>query len=151
MAAFIKFTSFLQALAEGKHNFASDQVKLAFFNTAPNASDATIDFSGSRGVLNSSGSEEIQSSGGYVKGGVSAIQASSGISANEYSYAINPVTFAPSGDIEPFQYVVAYNASSGSASARPIIGMYAIGRLMSLYAGDTFVIRADNNLLFKIK
>ena len=42
MATFTKFNSFVEALAEKKHDLGSDQIVVALTNTAPSATDSQL-------------------------------------------------------------------------------------------------------------
>ena len=62
MATFVKFESFVEALAEKVHNLGADTLKVMLTNTAPNASTNTVKVD----------ITEISAGNGYTAGGNSA-------------------------------------------------------------------------------
>jgi hypothetical protein len=106
VAALIKFDCFVEDLAEGKHNLAAHQLRLALTNTAPNAATHTaladiteISYTGlsSRNV--------VVSSSGQV-GGL-------------YTLVLSDLVLTTTATVGPFRYVVLYNSTT---SGGPLIG-----------------------------
>ena len=67
MAAFNKFNSFVEALAERVHNLGTDQLKAALSNTLPAAANTVL-----------ANITQITAANGYAVGGIPLTQASSG-------------------------------------------------------------------------
>lgn len=130
MAAFNKFNSFVEALAEKVHNLGSDTLKIALTNTAPNASTAT-------GLSNIT---QIAASNGYVSGGAVATVTSSAQTGGTYKLVLADVTFTATGPMGPFRYAVLYN---DTAAGKPVIGSYDYGSSITLSANETFTVDFD--------
>lgn len=122
MASFQKFQKFVEALAEGKHDFSVDQLKIALSNVAPDqAADGVladiteIDYTGlsSRNVTTSSSSQT---------GGL-------------YKLILAALTLVASGDIDQFQYIILYN---DDAPSDELIGFWDNGDPVDMVALDEF-------------
>ena len=131
MVAFNKYHCFVENLAEKTHNLASDTLKVALTNTAPNASTHT--------VLANIG--EITAANGYTAGGNQTTQSSSAQSGGTYTLVSgDPATWTASGgSIGPFRYAVLYNATPTSP-LKPLIGYWDYGSSITLNAGETFTV-----------
>lgn len=129
MAAFVKFESFAEELAEGTHNFeaAGDTLKIALTNTAPTAStDAVF-----------ADITEISAGNGYTAGGED-VQNDTNRSGGTTSVTGVDVTWTASGGtIGPFRYVVLYN-DTPSSPADPLIGYWDYGSSVTLSDGESF-------------
>lgn len=124
MAAYQKFNSFVEALAEKAHNLGADAIKVALTNSAPSASNSTLANITEISYANCS-SRTI---------GV----ASSSQSGGTYSLVVNDLTLTASGGtVGPFQYVVIYN---DSAANDELICFADRGSAVTLADGDTFLI-----------
>ncbi len=125
MAAFNKFDSFLEALAEKKHNLASDTIKWFLTNEAPQASDTV-----------KADIAELSAGNGYTAGGNASSVVSSSTSAGVYKLILNsPAQWVASGAMGPFRYAVAYN---DDATNDELIGWYDRGESITLQSGETF-------------
>lgn len=132
MAAFTKFNSFVEAVAEKVHNLGSDTLKVALTNTAPNATDTQL-----------SQITQISGTNGYTTGGSQATQSSSAQSAGTYKLVLNDVTFTASGgSIGPFRYVVLYN---DTATNDELIGYYDYGTALTITNGNSFLVDFDGS------
>lgn len=130
MAAFNKFNSFVEALAEKVHNLGADQLKAALSNTLPVATNTVL-----------ANITQITAANGYVAGGISLTTASSAQTSGTYKLTINDVTLTASGGaIGPFQYVVLYN---DTAANDELIGWYDYGTALTLTSGNSFTIDFD--------
>jgi hypothetical protein len=130
MAAFNKFNSFVEALAEGVHNLGSDTLKILLTNSAPSAANTQ-----------KSDLTEITAEHGYTAGGTAASITSSSQSSGTYKLVLGDVTFTASGGtIGPFRYAVLYN---DTASNKELIGWWDRGSSLTLADGDTFTVDAD--------
>ena len=135
MAAFNKYNIFSKNVAEKVHNLASDALKVALTNTAPNAA--------THAVL--ADITEIGAGNGYTAGGNAAAQSSSAQSGGVYTLALNdPATWtANGGTMGPFRYAVLYNATPTSP-LKPLIGYWDYGSSITLNDGETFTADLNN-------
>jgi phage-related tail protein len=129
MASFNKYNIFVENLAEKVHNLASDTLKVALTNTAPNAASHTV-------LANIS---EIAAGNGYTAGGNQTAQSSSSQTGGVYTLVSgDPSTWtAAGGSIGPFRYAVLYNAT---AAGGPLIGWWDYGSSITLGVGETFTV-----------
>ena len=132
MATYNKFYSFVEALAEGVHDFQTDTLKVYLSNTAPNAATMTV----------KADLAEISAGNGYTAGGNTATQSSSAQTAGVYKLVLaDPAIWTASGgSIGPFRYAVLYN---DTASGDPLIAWWDYGTSITLGAGDTFAVDFD--------
>ena len=127
MASFQKFNSFVEALAEGKHNLGSDTLKAVLTNSAPLATNTV-----------KANITEIAAGNGYVAGGPTIPVASSSQTGGTYSLVnTDTVITASGGSIGPFRYVVLYD---DTATNDELIGFYDYGSSITLNDGETFTI-----------
>lgn len=129
MAAFNKFNSFVEAVAEKKHDLGSDALFVCLTNTAPAATNAV-----------KTDITEIAAGGGYVAGGAQATQAASAQTAGTYKLTINDVVFTATGAIGPFRYAVLYN---NTAANKELIGWWDYGSSITLATGESFTVDFD--------
>lgn len=130
MASFIKFNSFVEALAEKTHNLGSDQLKIALTNTDPGAS--VTNYAGLTSPLattNLSGATPFD-----------VTTSSSAQTAGTYKLVCADLVLTATGAVGPFRYVVLYN---DTAAADEVIGYYDYGSSISLATGETFTIDFD--------
>lgn len=128
-SSFNKYHCFVENLAEKVHNLASDTLKVALTNTAPNAATHAVlaDIS------------QISGGNGYTSGGNQSNQSSSSQSGGTYTLVTaDPATWTASGgSIGPFRYAVLYNAT---AAGGPLIGWWDYGSSITLNEGETFTV-----------
>mgnify|MGYP003491014712 CR=1 FL=1 len=124
MATYNKFNSFVEALAEGKHNFATDTLKVALSN-ASNAPSASAD-----AVL-----ADITTVAVTNLDSVTLSVTSSSQTSGTYKLVVDDKTMTASGAVGPFQYVIIYN---DTATDDPLIAWYDYGSEVTLHANDTF-------------
>jgi hypothetical protein len=132
MAAFNKFNSFVEALAEKVHNLGSDTLKVMLTNTAPVATN-TI----------KADLTEIAAGNGYTAGGNTASVTSSTQTGGLYRLVLgDPATWTASGggSIGPFQYAVLFN---DSATNDELIGWWDYGSAVTLADGESFAVDFD--------
>ena len=123
MATYNKFNCFAENVYEGKHDFATAIIKLAFTNAAPNASNNLL-----------SDITEITPGGGYNAGGIVLPVTSSSQTSGTYKLIVSDVTFTATGNCGPFRYVVIYNSSSDQ---NRLIGWYDFGSNLTLGSGNS--------------
>lgn len=128
MAQFQPFDILPQDLANGLHNFASDQLKVMLTNTLPIATDTDIyDIN------------EIAEGNGYATGGLSITTISSQQIDGTYSLIISDATLSAfGGNIGPFQYAVLYNSENDQ-----LIGWADYGEELTLQNGYSLVFDFD--------
>jgi hypothetical protein len=131
MASFNKFNSFVEALAEKKHDLGADTLKVLLTNTAPVAtSSVKADLT------------EISGGNGYTAGGNTASVTSSAQTSGTYKLVLgDPATWTASGgSIGPFRYAVLYN---DTAASDELIGWWDYGSSITLAAGESFAVDFD--------
>jgi hypothetical protein len=131
MASFNKFNSFVEALAEKKHDLGADTLKVLLTNTAPVATNSV-----------KADLTEISAGNGYTAGGNTASVTSSAQTSGTYKLVLgDPATFTASGgSVGPFRYAVLYN---DTASNKELIGWWDYGSSITLAAGESFAVDFD--------
>lgn len=139
MASFVKFNTFVEALAEGGHNLGSDDLKFALTNTAPTAATDTVFDPITKHPAPAAAN-------GYTTGGHAATIDSSAQSGGTYTLACTTdvVITATAGGIGPFRYVILYNDTSATDL---LIAYWDYGSSITLAAGETFTIDVTSSLL----
>jgi hypothetical protein len=133
MATFVKFNSFVEAVAEKVHNLGSDSLKVLLTNSAPSAANTVkADITG-----------ELSTANGYTAGGTAATISSSAQTSGTYKLVLADVVFTASGGtIGPFRYVVLYN---DTAASDELIGYFDYGSSITLANGETFTVDFDGS------
>lgn len=130
MAVFNKFSSFVEAVAEGVHNLGSNVLKIMLTNSAPLATN-TI----------KANLTEISAGNGYTAGGTVVTITTSAQTAGLYKLVGNDVVFTASGgSIGPFRYAALYN---DTATNDELIGWWDYGSSITLLAGETLTVDLD--------
>ena len=127
-AAFNKFNSFTEALAEKVHNLGSDQLKLAL-TAAANAPVATN--------TQLSNLTEISYTNLSSR---NVTTTSSSQTAGTYKLVLQDLLLTASGAVGPFRYVVLYN---DTATNKELIGWYDYGTDISLGSGESLDVDFD--------
>lgn len=127
MAAFQKFNSFVEAVAEKKHDLGTDVLKCLLTNVAPIAANAV-----------KTDLTEIAGGNGYTAGGNQAAQTGSVQAAGVYKLTCSDPALwtAAGGTIGPFRYIVLYN---DTAANDELIGFWDYGSPITLQIGETFL------------
>ena len=134
MATFQKFNSFVEAMAEKKHNLGSDTLKVMLTNSAPSASNTV-----------KADITEISAGNGYTAGGTAVTITASSQTSGTYSLVGDSVTFTASGgSIGPFRYAVLYN---DTASNDELIGFYDYGSSVTLASTEYFPVTFGASIL----
>lgn len=97
-----KYYDFVEQLGKGTHNLASNQLKVALTNAAPNVSTHTV----------LADITQISTSGGYTGGaggGLTLDSVTYTESAGTGSLAASDEVLTASGTVGPFRYAVLYN------------------------------------------
>lgn len=131
MAAFNKFNSFVEALAEKKHDLGADVLKVMLTNSAPLATNTV-----------KANLTEITAANGYTAGGATASITSSTQTSGTYKLVLgDPATWtATGGSIGPFRYAVLYN---DTATNDELIGWWDYGSSLTLATGESFAVDFD--------
>lgn len=130
MASFVKFNSFVEALAEKSHNLGADTLKVLLTNSAPSASNTV-----------KADLTEISAGNGYTAGGTAATISSSSQTSGTYKLVLADVVFTASGgSIGPFRYAVLYN---DTATSDELIGYWDYGSSITLASTETFTVDFD--------
>lgn len=125
MATFSKFNCFVEDLAEGKHNLASNTLKLVLTNSAPAAGNTVI------GDIT-----QIANGNGYTTGGATISISTSSQTGGTYTLVVSAdPSWTATGTMGPFRYVVLYNDTHAND---PLIGWWDRGSSLTLENGDTF-------------
>ena len=121
MVAFNKFNSYSEAVHHGKHDFSSDQIKVALTNTAPDAADSVL-----------ADIEQIGYSGLSTR---NLVTASSGQTGGLYKLVLNDLILTQSGIAgQAFRYPVLYNEDAPSDE---LIAYYDRGSSITLQPGES--------------
>lgn len=129
MAAFNKFDSFVEAIAEKVHNLGADTLKVALSNVAPVAGNTVL-----------ANITQVANGGGYATDGNTAALTSSVQTAGVYKLILVDVVFTATTGFGPFRYAVLYNFS---ATNKELIGWYDYGSAVTLLAAETFTVDFD--------
>ena len=131
MAVFNKFNSFVEALAEKKHDLGADTLKVLLCNTAPLATNTV-----------KANLAEITAGNGYTAGGATAGITSSTHTSGTYKLVLSdPATWtATGGSLGPFCYAVLYN---DTATNDELIGWWDYGSSVTLATGESFAVDFD--------
>lgn len=136
MAAFVKFQSFVEAMAEKKHNLGSDTLKILLALSAPSAANDAV-----KADL----TDELGTGGGYTSGGSAVTITGSAQAAGTYSLVGTDLVFtATAGGFGPFRYAVLYN---DTAANDELIGYWDYGSNLSLLDTETFTVDFGASIL----
>jgi hypothetical protein len=128
LASYNKFNSFVEAVAEKKHDLGSDTITVALSNTAPEATDALLTDISEITYTNLSARDITTTSSSQTAG--------------TYKLVLTDKVLTASGEVGPFRYVVLYN---DDATNDELIGWYDYGSSITLNNGDTFTLDFDGD------
>lgn len=133
MATQVKFHSFVEALAEKKHNLGSDEIRAVLTNVAPNAS--------TNAVL--ADITQISNGGGYTTGGNVCSVSTSAQTGGVYKLVLSsPTAWTATGaGFGPFRYVAFYN---NTATNDELIAYVDYGSSITVSSG-TFTVTLDGS------
>lgn len=131
MAAYNKFQSFVENLAEKVHNLGADTLKVALTNSAPVNTNTVL-----------ANITQIANGNGYLTGGTATTISTSAQTAGTYKLVITDVVFTATGAMGPFQYAVLYN---DTATNDELIAWWDYGAALTLASGDTFTVDFDGS------
>ena len=127
MASFVKFYSFVEALAEKSHNLGSDTIKVALTNSAPSQSNTVL-------------ANITEISYTYCSTRTVSITSSSQTTGTYKLVGSDLVLTASGGSVGPFRYIVLYN---DTATSDELIGYYDYGSSITLNDTETLTIDFD--------
>jgi hypothetical protein len=129
MASFNKFNAFVEHLAEGAMNLASDDLAIVLTDTAPDASDSVF-----------ADLTEIAAGNGYTAGGEAVTVSSSGQTSGTYKLVLADLTVTASGGaIGPFRYFVLVDTTPTSPD-KPLVGWWDYGSSITLADGEAITV-----------
>lgn len=134
-----KYYDFVEQLGKGTHNLASNQLKVALTNAAPNVSTHTV----------LADITQISTSGGYTGGaggGLTLDSVTYTESAGTGSLAASDEVLTASGTVGPFRYAVLYN-DTPTSPVDPLIGYWDYGSAITLSTGETFTLDFGSTIL----
>ena len=126
MSVFVKFDSFVEALAEKTHNLGSDALTIALTDVAPSAANTVL-------------ANITEISYVYCSSRVVTVSASSQTDGT-YKLVCTDLVLTASGAVGPFRYVVLYN---DTAINDELIAYWDKGAEVTLASGETFTIDFD--------
>src|SRR3569833_3123564 len=126
MAAFNKFNSFVEKLAEKVFNLQSDVLKVALTNSAPSSAGSFLTDIVEIGYANLS-PRIVTVTASAQTGGL-------------YKLVLADLALTASGTVGPFRYIVLYDDSTPSDD---LIGWWDRGSSVTLENGDTFTLDFD--------
>lgn len=127
MATFTIVNSFVEAVAEKKHDLGSDQLVVALTNTAPSTSNTKLSDITEISYTNLSSRNLTTSSSSQTSGLYKLILS-------------DLVLTASGGTVGPFRYVVIYNDTSADDL---LIGYYDYGSSITLQDSETLTLDFD--------
>jgi hypothetical protein len=128
MAAFTKLQKFPEAVAHGKHNLSTAQIKVALTNVLPVV--------GTAGVL-----ADITEVAYTYCSSRNVITSASAQTGGTYKLTCSDLTLtAAGGPVGPFRYAVLFN---DSATAKDLIGFYDRGDSITLLDGESILLDLD--------
>ena len=129
-----KFNAFVADVHNKVHNLASDQLEIALSDTAPVATDTTVN--GEIAYTNITNGATT---------GRNLTTTSSTQTAGVYSLILQDLTITATGNVAQFRYVIIRNKT-----ANKLIGWYDIGSEINMINGSSFKVDLDNvNGLFQ--
>lgn len=123
MAAYNKFNSFVEAIAEKVHNLGSDTLKVALTNSAPVAGNTVLANITEISYTNISSRTLTVSSSAQASG--------------TYTLSIADLVLTASGTVGPFRYIVIYN---DTAASDELIAWFDHGSSITLENTDTYTL-----------
>lgn len=130
MATYTKFKSFVEALAEKKHDLSSDQLKIALCAVAPVVGNSVLADLTEIDYTNLVGATPLN-----------LTTVSSAQTSGTYKLVLADLTLEVVGSALPaFRYIVIYN---DTASNKELIGFYDYGSSLTLAPADQFILDFD--------
>lgn len=135
MATYNKFQDFVEQLIRGVHDFDAHTFKVALTNTAPVATQTSLD--------TGTNHPPPAAANGYTAGGATATVSSITESSGTARAFITDIVFtATAGGIGPFRYAILYN-DTATSPADALIAWWDYGSSITLASGETFTVDFD--------
>ena len=126
MATYTKYNQFVEDLAKGVHNFATNAFKVALSNGTPSAAHATL-----------SAITELTTANGYTDGGqATTISGTTQSGGTLTIVASDPSVWTASGAGITFRYAALYN-DTPTSPADPLVAYWDNGSSTTVTAGNT--------------
>lgn len=135
MATFNKFQDFSEQLARGVHDFDAHVFKVALTNTAPTATQTSLDT-----VTNH---PAPAAANGYSAGGTATTISISETTGTTTVSGTQVVFTATAGGIGPFRYAILYN-DTATSPADALIGWWDYASSITLNDTETFTVKFSN-------
>lgn len=135
MAAYNKFQDFAEQVAKSVHNFASHVYKVALTNTAPVATQVSLDT-----VTNH---PPPAAANGYTAGGTATTVTTSETGGTMTIQGTQVVFTATAGGIGPFRYAILYN-DTATSPADALVAWWDYGSSITLADTETFTVKFNN-------
>lgn len=132
MATYNKFQDFAEQVERGVHNFGSHAFKVALTNTAPVATQASLDT-----VTNH---PPPAAANGYTAGGTATTVTISEAAGTNTVQGTQVVFTAAAGGIGPFRYVILYN-DTATAPADALVAWWDYGSSITLALLETLTVQ----------
>jgi hypothetical protein len=129
---FNKFNDYSEQKNRGVHNWGAHVFKWALTNTAPTAANTVL-----------ADITQIAAGNGYTTGGTTTTAAISETGGTTTVTLTEVVFTASGGSMGTFRYAVLYN-DTATSPADALVGWIDYGAAITLGAGETFTIRANN-------
>lgn len=127
MATFTKFNSFVEALAEKKHNLGADQLVIALSTVAPTATMVAL--------------IEITEIAYTNLSSRNVTTISSAQTSGTYKLDLTDLVLTASGTVTGFRYITLYNSI---ATGFELIAFADYGSTVTMLNGETFTVNFDN-------
>lgn len=135
MATFNKFQDFSEQLSRGVHDFDAHVFKVALTNTAPTATQTSLDT-----VTNH---PAPAAANGYSAGGTATTISISETTGTTTVSGTQVVFTATAGGIGPFRYAILYN-DTATSPADALIGWWDYASSITLNDTETFTVKFSN-------
>ena len=144
MATFTKLNGFVEHLAQGVHNLATGQIKVALSNTAPGSE--TTPPTGSTAACILANVTQIAYTNLSGATPLNVTTTSCVQTAGTLALVLVDLTLTATGAVGPFRYVYLYNDTPISP-ADPLIGYYDYGSAVTMQNTETFLIDFSANAI----